>query len=38
MLLVLIKMPLGRASNNYPQHMFLWRNEKDYPTFYGVQS
>ena len=29
MLSVLIKMPRQGASNEYPQHMFSWRNKKN---------
>ena len=27
-----LEAPRRGASNEYPEHMFLWRNKKNYPT------
>ena len=38
MLWVLIKVPLGGTSNEYPQHMFLLRNKKKILCGYSLLS
>ena len=31
--LITVEVPQGGSSNEYPQHMFLWRNKKNISTF-----
>ena len=33
MLWYTLEVPQGGTSNEYPQHMFLWRNYKKYQNF-----
>ena len=38
MLWYLIEAPLWGASNEYPQHMFLWQSKKNISTFWFIKA